>query len=120
MTALADVVAALLLLTGCALTLVASVALFRLPGVSGRLQAATKGQIVGLVLVVVGASLRLRDPAESVELWLVALFQVTTAPVLAQVLGRTAHARGEEQGEELVVDELARAEASRDRGRRPR
>lgn len=105
MSVVADVLAATAMLSGCGLLLVAAVGLFRLPDSASRLQAATKAQVLGLVLVVIGASLLIRQPTQAVELWLVALFQLATAPVLGQLLGRTAHADGDEDTDLLVVDE---------------
>ncbi len=105
MSVVAEVLSALAMLSGSALLLVAAVGLFRLPDAASRLQAATKAQVLGLVLVVLGAAVQVRQPTQAVELWLVALFQLVTAPVLGQLLGRTMHADEDQDASLLVVDE---------------
>jgi multicomponent Na+:H+ antiporter subunit G len=71
------------------------------------LQAATKPQTLGLLLVLAGTALRV--PVESaVTLLLVGLFQVLTAPVISQLVGRSAYRSGAIRPEVLVVDELSR------------
>jgi multicomponent Na+:H+ antiporter subunit G len=59
MTAL-DVVTAVLVLCGSALALTASIGVVRFPDTLSRMHAATKPQVLGLLLVLVGAGVRLR------------------------------------------------------------
>ena len=102
-----DVVSAVLLLTGALSCLLGALGLVRLPSLLSRLQAATKPQTLGLLLVLAGTALRV--PLESaVTLLLVGLFQVITAPVVAQLVGRSAYRSGAVRPEVLVVDELGR------------
>ena len=104
-----DVVAAVLMLIGAASCLLGAIGLVRLPDLPARLQAATKPQTLGLALVVVGTALRV-ELASAVTLGLVVLFQVITAPVVSQIVGRAAYrAGGIPEGAlgALVVDELA-------------
>jgi multicomponent Na+:H+ antiporter subunit G len=101
-----DVVAAVLLLLGALSCLFGAIGLVRLPSVLSRLQAATKPQTLGLFLVLAGTALRV--PMDSaVTLVLVALFQVITAPVISQLVGRAAYRSGALPDDALVVDELA-------------
>lgn len=101
-----DVLASVLLLTGALQCLLGAIGLLRLPSLLGRLQAATKPQTLGLLLVLAGTAL-LVPPADAATLVLVAVFQLMTAPVLSQLVGRSAYRSGAVQPEILVVDELA-------------
>jgi multicomponent Na+:H+ antiporter subunit G len=101
-----DVVSAVLLLLGALSCLLGALGLLRLPSLLSRLQAATKPQTLGLLLVLAGTALRV-DLDSAVTLLLVALFQVTTAPVVAQLVGRSAYRSGSVRPEVLVLDELA-------------
>jgi multicomponent Na+:H+ antiporter subunit G len=101
-----DVVASALLLAGALQCLLGALGLLRLPSLLGRLQAATKPQTLGLLLILAGTAL-LVPPASAVPLVLVVLFQLTTAPVLSQLVGRSAYRGGALRPEVLVVDELA-------------
>lgn len=101
-----DVLSAALLLAGAAQCLLGALGLVRLPSVLSRLQSATKPQTLGLFLILAGAALRV--PLDSaVTLLLVAVFQLITAPVIAQLVGRSAYRSGSVQPRILVVDELA-------------
>ena len=101
-----DAVAAVLMLVGAASTLLGAIGLVRLPDLPARLQAATKPQTLGLSLVLLGTALRV-ELASAVTLVLVVLFQVITAPVVSQLVGRAAYRSGGVPADALVVDELA-------------
>ena len=103
-----DTVGTVSIVLGVLLTLVASVGLLSLPDVLSRMHAATKPQVVGLLLVVIGGALHLRTSPDVWMLALVGAFQLVTAPVTAHVVGRLAH-RGEGgvRRDLLYVDELA-------------
>jgi multicomponent Na+:H+ antiporter subunit G len=101
-----DVVSAVLLLTGVLLAVVAALGLVRLPDVFSRMHAATKPTTLGLLLVTVGAALRMEEGEDAVELLLVAAFQFLTAPVAAHMIGRAAYRTGAGAREQLVVDDL--------------
>jgi multicomponent Na+:H+ antiporter subunit G len=101
-----DAVGTVSIVLGVVLTLVASVGLLSLPDVMSRMHAATKPQVVGLLLVVLGGALHLRTSVDVWMLVLVGAFQLVTAPVTAHVVGRLAH-RGEGVRRDLLhVDEL--------------
>jgi multicomponent Na+:H+ antiporter subunit G len=101
-----DVVSAVLLLGGALSCLLGAFGLLRLPDLPGRLQAATKPQTLGLLLILAGTALRV-ELESGVTLLLVGLFQVITAPVISQLLGRSAYRAGAVRRDLLVVDELA-------------
>ena len=100
------VVSSVLLLAGVFLALVAAVGLVRLPDVLSRMHAATKPATLGLLLITVGAALRMQDAGDAVKLLLVAAFQFLTAPVAAHMIGRAAYRSGAGALDELVVDDL--------------
>lgn len=100
-----DVISSVLLLTGATFCVIGAYGLLRLPDLPSRLQAATKPQTVGLLLVLVGIMIRL-PVGYAVGLVLVALFQVITAPVLSQLFGRAAYRTEAVQWDSLVVDDL--------------
>lgn len=101
-----DIAAAVLMLVGAGSSLLGAIGLVRLPDLPSRLQAATKPQTLGLALVLVGTALRV-ERASAVTLVLVVLFQVITAPVVSQLVGRAAYRSGGIPDGSLVVDELA-------------
>ena len=101
-----DVVTAVVMLLGAASCLLGATGLVRLPDLPSRLQAATKPQTLGLALILLGTALRV-ELASAVTLGLVVLFQVITAPVVSQLVGRAAYRSGGIPDGSLVVDELA-------------
>ena len=105
--ALADVVAGACLIAGALLSLAAGVGLLRFPDLLSRMHAATKPQVLGLLLILTGAALRLQDTIDVTTLVLVGLFQLATAPVSAHMVGRAVYRAGHIRPDSLVVDELA-------------
>ncbi|XVU29366.1 monovalent cation/H(+) antiporter subunit G [Actinoplanes sp. CA-054009] len=109
MNSVLDVVAAVCLVVGALLSLSAGVALLRFPDLLSRMHAATKPQVLGLLLVLLGCGLRLRDAVDVTTLILVAVFQMATAPVAAHMVGRAGYRAGLARADLLVTDELAPA-----------
>ncbi|WP_211323299.1 monovalent cation/H(+) antiporter subunit G [Amycolatopsis palatopharyngis] len=100
-----DVLAAVFLLAGALFCLIGALGVLRFPDVPTRLQAATKPQTVGLLLILAGAAVRVK-PEYAAGIALVAIFQVMTAPVLAQLFGRAAYRTGAIDRSVLRFDEL--------------
>ncbi|MEV1291848.1 monovalent cation/H(+) antiporter subunit G [Pseudonocardia sp. NPDC049635] len=100
-----DVISAAFMLTGGLSCLLGALGLVRLPDLPARLQATTKPQTLGLLLILIGVAVRL-DFENSSTLVLVVLFQVLTAPVISQVVGRSAYRSGAIDRNSLVVDDL--------------
>lgn len=115
-TAVLDVLAAACLVTGSLLTLVAAVGILRFPDLLTRVHSATKPQVLGMLLVVLGLALRLRDPAALGILLLIALGQLLTSPVTSHMVGRASFRAGEVREDLLVVDELSERELDHHRG----
>lgn len=86
-----DVAAASCLLLGAALAFVAGVGLVRFPDTLARMHAASKPQVVGVLLVL--AAVWLREPtwATAGPLLVVGLSQVVTVAVAAYMVGRAAY-----------------------------
>ncbi len=105
---MADVAAAVLILTGVALGVAAALGLQRFPDVFARMHAATKPATLGLVLVLSGAALRVEESGDVAKLLLVAALQFVTAPVGAHMIGRAAYRAGTELSPMTSCDELAR------------
>ncbi len=100
-----DVVSAALMLAGGLSCLLGALGLVRLPDLPARLQATTKPQTLGLLLILLGVAVNLEFESSS-TLILVVLFQVLTAPVISQVVGRSAYRSGAIDRSALVVDDL--------------
>lgn len=105
-TEVTDVVAAGCLLLGALLTLTAAVGILRFPDVLTRMHSATKPQVLGLLVILLGLGLRLRDPATVGLLVLVAGFQFVTTPVASHMVGRASFRAGQVRRDLLIVDEL--------------
>lgn len=104
----ADIAAAAFMLSGAILCVLAGIGLLRLPDVLTRMHAATKPQALGLLLVLIGAGLRLRSAIDLGTLILVGLFQLLTSPVAAHMVGRAAYRTGSVDRENLYIDENPR------------
>jgi multicomponent Na+:H+ antiporter subunit G len=105
----ADVAAGVCLLLGALLALIAAIGVLRFPDVLTRMHAATKPQVLGLLLVLLGLGLRLRDPSSVGILMLVALSQLVTSPIATHMVGRASFRAGQVRQDLLVVDELSEA-----------
>lgn len=102
-------VAAVLLLAGALLSVLAAVGLHRFDDVYARMHAATKPATLGLLLLLAGAALRMHDPADIAKLALAGILQFVTAPIAAHVIGRAAYATGSALGPDTSIDELSTA-----------
>ena len=115
MSTVVDVLAFGCLLVGAFLCLTAGLGLVRFPDVLSRMHAGTKPQVLGVLLVMVGASIRLHGWSDTWMLLLVAVFQMLTAPVSAHMISRVAYRRRHVRRDLLLVDEMRPAD-SRDGG----
>jgi multicomponent Na+:H+ antiporter subunit G len=104
-----DVIAGVLILGGSALALTASIGVVRFPDTLSRMHAATKPQVLGLLLVLGGAVVRLRGNVDVGMLVLTAMFTLITAPVVANRVGRLAYREQCVREDLLTADELRQA-----------
>ena len=105
-----DVVSAVCLLSGALLALVATIGIVRFDNLFSRMHAATKPQVLGILLVLLGVGFRMNDPHTIGLVVLVGAFQLFTAPIGAHMLGRQAYRTGLRDGDERLVDESAPAQ----------
>jgi multicomponent Na+:H+ antiporter subunit G len=111
MSTAVDVLAFGCLLVGAFLCLTAGLGLVRFPDVLSRMHAGTKPQVLGVLLVMVGASIRLHGWSATWMLLLVAVFQMLTAPVSAHMISRVAYRRRHVRRDLLLVDEMQPADS---------
>ncbi|HEX6577414.1 MAG TPA: monovalent cation/H(+) antiporter subunit G [Jiangellaceae bacterium] len=111
-----DIASGFCLVAGALLGLAAAIGLVRFPDLLSRMHAATKPQVLGLLLVVTGVGLRLRDPGAAGLLMLVAALQLLTTPVAAHIVGRAAYRTRQVREDLLTTDELMTALESDDTG----
>lgn len=100
-----DVVTAVLVLGGSALALTAAIGVVRFPDTLSRMHAASKPQVLGLLLVLAGAAVRLRGNVDVGMLILTGIFTLITAPVVANRVGQLAY-REQNTDDQLTRDEL--------------
>lgn len=106
MSTVLDVIAAVLILCGALLALTAAIGIVRFSDTLSRMHSATKPQVVGLLLVLAGAVIRL---VGSIDIWmlvLVGLFTMLTAPVIAHMVGRVAYREQRNHDGLLMINEL--------------
>lgn len=106
-----DVAVLVLILAGALLCLTAAIGLLRFSDVPTRLHAATKPQVLGLLLICLAIALSQRSLVGIVTgialVVPVVLMQFATAPLSAHMVGRQAYRNGTIDERSLVVDELA-------------
>ena len=106
-TGVLDVLAAVLVLSGSILALTAAIGVVRFRDTLSRMHAATKPQVLGLLLVLVGAAIRLRGHPDVGMLILAGIFTVITAPVVANRVGQLAYREQSLRDGLLTRDEMA-------------
>ena len=110
-------IALVLVLIGALLCLTASIGLLRFPDVPARLHAATKPQVLGMMVIAVGVAVALHSWTAFAFLVPVVLIQLATAPISAHMVARQAYRNGSVDRDAIVIDELAEdIEAQRDSG----
>ncbi|WP_405374636.1 MULTISPECIES: monovalent cation/H(+) antiporter subunit G [unclassified Microbacterium] len=109
MTEFLHVVSMLLILAGALLCLTAAIGLLRFRDVPTRLHAATKPQVLGLLLIALAVGIELQSWAAVAFLVPVLLIQFATAPLSAHMVGRQAYRNGTIDRHDLFTDELAEA-----------
>ena len=101
-----DVVALVLVLIGAVLCLTATIGLLRWADVPTRLHAATKPQVLGVLLIVTAVVLSVRT-WEALAFGIpIVLIQFATAPLAAHMVGRAAYRNRTMDEPGLYVDDL--------------
>ena len=104
--AVIDTAAVVLVLIGSLLCLTASIGLIRFRDVPTRLHAATKPQVLGLILICIAIALAMRSWEVTLFVIPIVLIQLATAPLSAHMVGRAAYRNGTIDERSLYVDEL--------------
>ena len=114
-----DILTSVLILSGSALALTAAIGVLRFPDTLSRMHAATKPQVLGLLLVLAGAAIRLRGNSVVGMLILTGIFTVITAPVIANRVGQLAYREHNVRDDLLTTDEMDESAAEPEAGNRP-
>jgi multicomponent Na+:H+ antiporter subunit G len=104
--AVLEILAAACLVVGSLMSLAAAIGMLRFPDLLSRMHAATKPQVFGLFLLLMGLALQLRSWAAVPVLILAWLFQLLTVPVSAHMVGRAGYRTKHLRRDTLSIDEL--------------
>lgn len=107
MNGVLDVVGAVALLAGAFFCFAAAVGLLRMPDVLTRMHMATKPQVFGLIVALLGVVLTLRTWQSAAICLVVVALQIATAPVSSHMVSRTAYRTDQWDDEHALVDQLA-------------
>ncbi|MDZ4235428.1 MAG: monovalent cation/H(+) antiporter subunit G [Dietzia sp.] len=111
-----EVISALFVLAGSLLTLASAIGLVRFRDTLSRMHPAAKPQVLGLVLVLFGAGIRIFPDIDLGMLLLTGIVAVCTAPVIANRVGNLAYHESVEDGtithEAPVLDKFQSSEAN--------
>ncbi|WP_434615815.1 monovalent cation/H(+) antiporter subunit G [Arthrobacter sp. A5] len=101
-----DVLSIIFILVGALMSLAATIGLLRFPDLMSRMHAATKPQVLGLLLLLAAVGLQQRDWAVLPVLLVAWIFQLLTVPVSAHMVGRAGYRTKHLRQDMLSVDEL--------------
>ncbi len=107
LTALWDLLGAVLLLFGAALTFVSALGLFSFESLYARMHAATKPQMLGLLFLCAGIVVSMRTWQWLLACALVVGIQIVAAPVASHLMSRAAYRTRLGDIEDLMLDELS-------------
>ena len=93
-----EIISALFVLAGALLTLASAIGLLRFRDTLIRMHPAAKPQVLGLVLIVFAAGIRVFPHIDVGMLVLAAIVAVCTAPVIANRVGNVAYRESVEDG----------------------
>lgn len=101
-----EVASSTFFIVGSMLVLVAAVGVARFPDLLSRMHAATKPQVLGIILMMHGLSLSFLTLTVEAKIVPVIIFQLATAPVAAHMVGRAGYRTKKVRSDLLVVDQL--------------
>lgn len=104
-----DTTALVCLVVAALFSAAAGIGILRFTDALSRLHAATKPQVMGLLLVIAAVALDQRSWGVLLALVPVFVFQAITAPASAHMVGRAAYRTGELDDDTILVDELGPA-----------
>ncbi|MBM7416364.1 MULTISPECIES: monovalent cation/H(+) antiporter subunit G [Nocardiaceae] len=106
MKLVADIISGTMIILGSILALTAAIGVVRFPDTLSRMHAATKPQVVGLILILIGAFISLRGNVDIWMIFLVGVFTVLTAPIIAHTVGQVAYREHSSRDDLFMVDDL--------------
>ena len=114
---MSDTLTIVLLITGTAFALLASIAVVRMPDLYTRMHGTTKSATLGVACTILATAIRFADTETTTVAILVVGFLFLTAPVAAHMIGRAAHRQQVPKWSGTVVDEspLGHSVADEDR-----
>lgn len=104
---LMNLIGAAFLLLGVVFTFLAALGLFTFRDLFSRMHAASKPQMLGLLLICTGIMFTMRSWQWTLACLLILALQLITAPVGSHLLGRAAYRSGISEQSQLLQDELA-------------
>lgn len=93
-----DWIASVAIVLGALMSLLAGIAVLRFPDTMSRIHAATKPQVLGIMLLMLGVGLVLQSLAVVGVLVLIVVLQFVTAPVSAHLTVRSAYRSSVDDG----------------------
>lgn len=93
-----ELISALFVFAGAILTLCSAIGLVRFRDTLSRMHPAAKPQVLGLVLILLGGTVRIAPDIDVGMLILAAIVAVCTAPVIANRVGNLAYHESVEEG----------------------
>lgn len=117
----ANIASALFVLAGALLTLSSAIGLLRFRDTLSRMHPSAKPQVLGLILILIGAGISIYPSIDLGMLVLAGIVAVCTAPVIANRLGNVAYRESVEDGtithEAPILEKID--DSDLDRGPRP-
>lgn len=101
-----EILAALLLLFGASISLIAAIGVARLPDAFLRMHAATKAGVVGAGLTLLGVAFAFDTGEAWLRVGLIVAFLLVTVPISSHALGRAAYVGGAPMWSGTVMDDL--------------
>ena len=89
-----ELLTVVLMVVGATLTLLAAVGVLRMPDLYSRMQTATKASTLGIGCLLLAVAVDFGDLAITTRVVLIVAFLLLTAPISAQVIGRTGYYAG--------------------------
>ncbi len=115
-----DILAALLVLAGTTLMLLAAIGIMRMPDLFTRMQASAKAASLGSGTVLLAAAIHFAELSVVVRAVLAIAFIFLTAPISAHMIARAAYFTGVSLWQRTVIDDLeSRYDRQRHRLGRP-
>ena len=102
-----ELVVGIILILGALLVAIAALGVLRMPDLFLRMSTATKGSVVGLVVVLLGCALYFGDVAAWAKATWTVVLMVLTLPVAAHMIGRAGYFDRTSLWEGTVIDELS-------------